>query len=144
MPIMDRFPSISYVGPSGKNNFLSQFLRLCMSYSDPLQEPGTSKLLTLCLTHNEALLERAMLEGIKKEQGGRKSSGKRMWNICTIVFRDQRNTLWMGKGLYTHANGAMFFGQCGMLPLLLTKHTFWHFAHKIKISPLPHFVPVIL
>ncbi len=59
-----------------EKQFSKSSRRLCVSYSDPLQEPGTSKQLTLCLTHNEALLEShvgedkegAGREGVKREE----------------------------------------------------------------------------
>lgn len=47
-----------------------------MSCADPLQEAGTSKLLTLRLTHNEALLESHV--GEKKGVGGREGGRERM------------------------------------------------------------------
>lgn len=39
------------------------------------------------LRHNEALQDRAMLERTKEEQGGKRSGGTRMWNICPAGFR---------------------------------------------------------
>ena len=54
-----------------------------MSYSDPLQEPGTSKQLTLCLTHNEALLQshvRENKEGVGREGVKREENVKYLYN----------------------------------------------------------------
>ncbi len=69
-----------------------------MSYSDPLQEPGTSKQLTLCLTHNAALLESHVGEN-KKETG--RVEVKREENVKYLYICLQRpeEHLMDGRGL---------------------------------------------
>lgn len=118
------------VGQSGKNNFLSQVQGFVWATLIHYSRPGTSKQLTLCLTHNEALLESHV--GENEEGAGRESSGKRMWNICTIGFRDQENII-NGQGLVHRCRWAFF------ILALLTRWVFDILYIFIQIPLLPTF-----
>lgn len=79
-----------------------------------------------------------MLERIKK--GGRESSGKRMWNICTIVFRDQGNIIY-GQG-HVHTCKMLFFRTTWCVTFASDTAHLLTFCSHYPPSRL-HFVPVI-
>lgn len=91
----------------------------------------TSKQLTLCLIHNEALLE-SHVGRIKEEQGGRESSGKRMWTMCTVGF-------W-GNNINEEVVVRICKLVLGVWALFLTPYIL---GPMWKCPPHPHFVPVI-